>query len=37
MDKSLSSKIFIGLFAGLLLGSAIQYLFHEYRCLMSIC
>ncbi|MBE3664210.1 dicarboxylate/amino acid:cation symporter [Vibrio navarrensis] len=27
MDKSLSSKIFIGLFAGLLLGSAIQYLF----------
>ncbi|CAH0538863.1 dicarboxylate/amino acid:cation symporter [Vibrio marisflavi] len=27
MDKSLSSKIFIGLFAGLLLGTAIQYLF----------
>ncbi|ENY73393.1 dicarboxylate/amino acid:cation symporter [Aeromonas diversa] len=26
MDKSLSSRIFIGLFAGLLLGSAIQYL-----------
>lgn len=28
MDKSLSSKIFIGLFAGLLLGTAIQYLFN---------
>lgn len=27
MDKSLSSKIFIGLFAGLVLGTAIQYLF----------
>ncbi|WP_274883822.1 dicarboxylate/amino acid:cation symporter [Vibrio harveyi] len=27
MDKSLSSKIFIGLFAGLLIGTAIQYLF----------
>ncbi|RJX74270.1 dicarboxylate/amino acid:cation symporter [Vibrio sinensis] len=27
MDKSLSSKIFIGLFAGLLLGTSIQYLF----------
>ena len=27
MDKSLSSKIFIGLFSGLLLGTAIQYLF----------
>jgi Na+/H+-dicarboxylate symporter len=27
MDKSLSKKIFIGLFAGLLLGTAIQYLF----------
>ena len=27
MDKSLSSKIFVGLFAGLILGSAIQYLF----------
>lgn len=28
MDKSLSSKIFIGLFAGLLLGTAVQYLFN---------
>ncbi len=27
MDKSLSSKIFLGLFAGLLTGTAIQYLF----------
>ncbi|EML0277850.1 dicarboxylate/amino acid:cation symporter [Vibrio parahaemolyticus] len=27
MDKSLSSKIFIGLFTGLVLGTAIQYLF----------
>ncbi|KGY12455.1 sodium:glutamate symporter [Vibrio tubiashii] len=27
MDKSLSSKIFVGLFAGLLIGTAIQYLF----------
>ncbi|CAM3648291.1 dicarboxylate/amino acid:cation symporter [Vibrio aquimaris] len=27
MDKSLSSKIFVGLFAGLLIGAAIQYLF----------
>ncbi|MGF1695080.1 dicarboxylate/amino acid:cation symporter [Vibrio kyushuensis] len=27
MDKSLSSKIFIGLFTGLILGTAIQYLF----------
>lgn len=27
MDKSLSSKIFLGLFAGLVLGTAIQYLF----------
>lgn len=27
MDKSLSSKIFIGLFSGLLIGTAIQYLF----------
>jgi len=27
MDKSLSSKIFIGLFAGLLIGTVIQYLF----------
>ncbi|OIQ26044.1 dicarboxylate/amino acid:cation symporter [uncultured Vibrio sp.] len=27
MDKSLSSKIFVGLFAGLILGTAIQYLF----------
>ncbi|MGY3871353.1 dicarboxylate/amino acid:cation symporter [Aeromonas crassostreae] len=27
MDKSLSSRIFVGLFAGLVLGSAIQYLF----------
>ncbi|MDN3610750.1 dicarboxylate/amino acid:cation symporter [Vibrio ostreicida] len=29
MDKSLSSKIFIGLFAGLLIGTAIQYLFKD--------
>ncbi|KOO03967.1 dicarboxylate/amino acid:cation symporter [Vibrio nereis] len=28
MDKSLSGKIFIGLFAGLLFGTAIQYLFN---------
>ena len=28
MDKSLSSKIFVGLFAGLLIGTAIQYLFN---------
>ncbi|UUM29961.1 dicarboxylate/amino acid:cation symporter [Vibrio japonicus] len=28
MDKSLSSKIFVGLFAGLLLGTAVQYLFN---------
>ncbi|AEX21097.1 sodium:glutamate symporter [Vibrio natriegens] len=28
MDKSLSSKIFVGLFAGLILGTAIQYLFN---------
>ncbi|NOH69937.1 dicarboxylate/amino acid:cation symporter [Vibrio pectenicida] len=27
MDKSLSSKIFVGLFAGLMIGTAIQYLF----------
>ncbi len=27
MDKSLSSKIFVGLFAGLILGTAVQYLF----------
>lgn len=27
MDKSLSTKIFIGLFAGLMIGTAIQYLF----------
>ncbi|EFP94899.1 dicarboxylate/amino acid:cation symporter [Vibrio caribbeanicus] len=29
MDKSLSSKIFVGLFAGLLIGTAIQYLFSD--------
>ncbi|WP_117233600.1 dicarboxylate/amino acid:cation symporter [Vibrio maerlii] len=28
MDKSLSSKIFIGLFTGLIIGTAIQYLFN---------
>ncbi len=28
MKKSLSSKIFIGLFAGLLIGTAIQYMFN---------
>ncbi|MFD2177242.1 dicarboxylate/amino acid:cation symporter [Veronia pacifica] len=28
MDKSLSSRIFLGLFAGLLLGTAIQYIFN---------
>ena len=27
MDKSLSSKIFVGLFVGLIIGTAIQYLF----------
>ncbi len=30
MDKSLSSKIFVGLFAGLIIGTAIQYLFSTY-------
>ncbi len=30
MDKSLSTKIFIGLFAGLMIGTAIQYLFSGF-------
>ncbi|WP_305839877.1 dicarboxylate/amino acid:cation symporter [Photobacterium leiognathi] len=29
MDKSLSTKIFVGLFAGLIIGTAIQYVFND--------
>ena len=29
MDKSLSTKIFVGLFAGLIIGTAIQYIFND--------